>query len=280
VAAKKDPVVFEYLDVLAYLQEYYAFRKSHDRGFSYENWSIELGFNSRSFLRMMVIGKKKVTPKFIESFCAKRFSSAQERDYFEYLVKYSQALGVKDRQAYGQKMIQIIRSQQPTHVIEDPKDFVSSPLLPRLFTLLSFEDLTPTAEVMAKLLGQSQEVVESALAILEKMNLVHRNEVEGVIVWKSLSSHFKVPDDYGSLNLFKFHETSLRDAIEAFEKPRELRRYKSLLLPMDEEGIKNFHTILDQFAAEQVARYRSETYQGKRMFQANFNIYPVAEPNT
>src|SRR5437868_6446470 len=141
LSVRQNPDVFAYLDVLSYLQDYYAFRKSTDKDFSYEKWSDELGFNSRSFLRMIVIGKKKVTPKFIESFSEKRFSSKAETDYFEYLVKYTQSKTAKDRQAYGQKLIQLLKGYQKPDLVEDYTGFISKSLLPRLFALLSFQDV-------------------------------------------------------------------------------------------------------------------------------------------
>ncbi len=270
---KRLPSVFEYLDVLFYLQDYYRYRKANDRNFSYEIWSQELEFKSRSFLRMIVTGKKKITPKMIDAFSRQNFSLRSEADYFHCLVKYSQSRDPKDKQVYSAKMIQLMRSHSTEQIIEDYNDFISSPLLPRLLALLSFEDLQKTDLHIAKILNVSLSEAQLALQKLSEMGLIEQQSDE----WVAKTDAFHVPDQYGNFNLMKFHEKSLLDAIQAFEKPKELRRYKSLLLPMNETDLQEFHRLLDDFSNEQMVRFQSATYSGKRMYQANFNVYSVTE---
>ncbi|MBO9668017.1 MAG: DUF4423 domain-containing protein [Bdellovibrio sp.] len=195
---KAKPVVFEYLDAYQYLQDYYAFRKKLDAGFSYESWAVELNFNSRSFLRMMIYGKKKLTDKVVEK----------------------------------------------------------------------------TPVVLAAILKVSEEVLLEGLAVLHNLKLI---ELSTTGKWSSQVDAFRVPDNKGSLNLRKFHEKSLREACQAFDYPKEVRRYKSLLLPMTLDDYEVFNHLLDDFAKEQMARHNPKTYSGRRLFQLNFNIYPVSE---
>lgn len=273
------PIVFEYLDVLSYLQDYYSFRKRHSPRFSYEVWSSELGLNNRSFLRMLVMGKKKITVKFFESFSGQSLQTAEEKNYFDYLIRYSQAKNMKERQAYGQTLMSLLKGYQQVDLVEDYNDFVSDPLLPRLFALMSFEDVTMSVHSAAKMLNLSLQKAEAVLKGLQDLKLVESLQENGEIQWRATSSVFRVPDNFGSLNLMKFHTHSLQEAMQAFHLPKETRRYKSLLLPMDAQGMTEFNTLLDRFAAEQMVRFNSKTYAGKRMFQVNFNIYPVAEPS-
>ncbi|KYG64801.1 hypothetical protein AZI86_11390 [Bdellovibrio bacteriovorus] len=269
----KVPVVFDYLDVLAYLKAYYSFRKKNQKQFSYQTWSTELNFKSRSFLRMIVTGKKKVTPKLAESIAQNNFQTKAEKDYFHYLVKHSQSASARERDLYAQKMIELIRKQTRSEVIKDSDDFISHPILPRMLSLFSYKDFEPTATNFARVLNINIADTLVALELLQRMGLA-KNEGDR---WLSHVVTFKVPDNFGSFNLTKFHEKSLAEAMKAFELPTEVRRYKSLLLPMDTEGLKKYFELLDNFSAEQMSRFNSATCQGKRVFQANFNIYPVTE---
>ena len=81
--------------------------------------------------------------------------------------------------------------------------------------------------------------------------------------WESAATVFKVPDNKGS------------KAIQAFDLPVNVRTFKSLLLPMSEEDFKVFNEMLNEFSKEQMARYNPKTFHGKRVYQANFNIFPV-----
>lgn len=67
----KKPNIFEYLDIISYLSDYYMYRKSIHSGFSYESWAAELELKSRSFLRMMVLGKKNNRGTCRSSYSAK-----------------------------------------------------------------------------------------------------------------------------------------------------------------------------------------------------------------
>ncbi|MGE5086882.1 MAG: TIGR02147 family protein [Bacillota bacterium] len=270
------PVVFDFLDLSLYLQSYYKYRKL-DKSFSYESWSEELGFNkSRSFLRMILIGKKRASPAFIEAFSKRAFYSEAEKEYFIFLVKYSQAKTHEDKQIYGQKLVRVLRSNLSLQTIEDnAEDFISSPFLPRLFTVVTFRDIKGTAGLYAKLLDASIEQVQNGLEVLKKVQLVSSKVEDGEVIWFALTDRFKVPDEKGSINLLNFHEKSLMDAIAAFDKPKELRSYKSLLLAMNDEELRDFYKSLNEFVAEQMAKYTSNSFDGRRVFQVNFNNYPV-----
>lgn len=275
--ASKLPNLFNYLDAVFYLQDYYKARKEMAKGFSYETWSYELNIKSRAFIRLILLGKKKISPKFVEAFCDQAFSTKAEQEYFHCLVNYSQANTQKDKQLFGARLAQIQRRTIQQKHIEDFSSFVSSPQLPRLLTLLSFKDIIPTTENLRKFMGLSLEEIEKSLKHLAELGLAESKKQGDEIFWQSKNEKFKVKDSKGSMDLLKFHEKSLQDAIAAFHLPKELRRYKSLLLPLSEEELKSFNDNMDEFATEQFNRFSGDHYEGRRLFQINMNIHPVAK---
>ena len=110
--APQAPSVFEYLDVVLYLQAYYSYRKTLNKKFSYKIWSDELNFNSRSFLRLILAGKKRLSPKLAESIALKNFNNPEHADYFRYLVGYSRSLSSTEKEIFGQRMIKLIRDHE------------------------------------------------------------------------------------------------------------------------------------------------------------------------
>jgi uncharacterized protein (TIGR02147 family) len=271
------PSVFEYLDVISYLQDYYKWRKATSKDFSYEFWSMELEFSSRSYIRMMIMGKKKVSTKFVETFSKRNFDDQNAEEYFYYLVQYSQAGSQKVKKDLGARLIKILKLRSQQTIIEPQGDFLSTPLLPRLYTLLGFKDITPTTVNLARLMGLSDEQTATFLKQLVSLELAQHSVVDGAEHWVALHDKFKIPDNKGNMNLMKFHERSLLDAIDAFEQPKHLRKYKSLLLPLTESELTELYTLLDDFATENITRYSPSSYQDRRLFQLNFNIHPVAE---
>ncbi|MBN21710.1 MAG: hypothetical protein CL678_10525 [Bdellovibrionaceae bacterium] len=64
----QPPSVLQYVDVHEFLKDVYQFRKNKELDFSYLTWSKELGFKSRTFLQLVVTGKRKITDKSLSSF--------------------------------------------------------------------------------------------------------------------------------------------------------------------------------------------------------------------
>lgn len=273
---KKFPHVFDYLDAAFFLQDYYKARKKNSPNFSYETWSNELGLQSRSFIRLIVLGKKKISAKLLESLASQCFETKPEAEYFHFLVQYSQAPSAKDKQIFGSKLMQFHKRNTRQQNIDSLADFVSSPLLPRLVTLLSFQDITPNLGVLSTLIDQSEEKTSESLHKLVDLGLAKKEiDEKGEVLWKSEHKNLKVQDRLGSIDLMKFHEQSLLDAIDAFHLPKELRRYKSLLLPMSEEELRGFYERMDGFASEEFAKLSVDELKGRRLFQINLNVHPV-----
>jgi uncharacterized protein (TIGR02147 family) len=271
------PKVYEYLDVGLYLRDYYQYRKAIRQGFSYEKWADELSFKSRSFLRMMVLGKKKLTPKLVESLAETLFSQKEEQEYFFCLVKYSQASGVKERHIFGQKMMQILKNHNQPSIITGDESFTSDPIYARLLSLFSYPDIEKSVSVLSQLISQGEDVTLRALDSLESWGHIKKDLGAADIRWSSSVGMFKVADNKGSKGIHKFHEKSLTEAIQAFEMPVSVRSYKSLLLPMSSEDFVVFNEMLNEFSKEQMARHNPKEYRGKRVYQVNFNIYPVTQ---
>lgn len=274
---EKKPAVFEYLDARTFLRDYYSYRKNSDVKFSYETWADELKYSSRSYLRMVLIGRKNISDGFLSAIITSLQLSTEEAQYWEILVKFSQSETQTEKQAFNQKLFQILRRHTGQSEVADYAEFVESPLYPRLLTLLTFQDIKPVRETYARLLNVSLEKIDEGLKRLEKVGLAESSKVDDEIHWKSLKRRFKVPDNAGSQIMIRFHEQSLADAAKALETKKETRRFRSLLLPLSEDELNQVYTLLDSFANEQIARFNSDNFQDRRLFQLNLNIHAVTE---
>lgn len=280
MALNQKPSVFEYLDLNAFLQSYYNFRKQMDSEFSYESWANELGVKNKSFLRLAIVGKKKISQMLMTALSEKIFESKNEQEYFYYLVKYAYAPTQKDKTDFSNKLIRLIKGNSKEEVIEATAELLSSPWFMRMLTLLTFKDITPTVATFSKLIDKPAAEVEHLLLKLQELKLAYSVQVDGQTHWLCSGKAFKVPDQIGSEAIIQYHKASLDDAINAFNRPKDQRRYRSLLLPMSEEQMKEFYTLMDEFANEQKIRFNSESLKGKNLFQANFNIHRITETAT
>lgn len=182
------PSVFNYLDVVQYLQAYYDFRKSKDRKFSYRAWSNELKFNSRSFLRLVLASKKKLPPKLAESIALTHFDDSTQADYFRCLVGYSKSIAQSEKEIFGNRMIQILKTTEystPTFSIEleltrDLNESLDTSRYPTGKFLLSVEHRSKLLDLLTEIKAQAIDdpTLESQLTLVVSVGPLIREALE------------------------------------------------------------------------------------------------------
>lgn len=272
------PELRTYLDIHQYLEDLYRYRKQTEVNFSYETWAQELDIKNRSYLRQIVIGRRSITESTIKLLCDRLNFQGADREYFNLLVLYSKSRNQDQRNLYGRKLMQLLKSDYEQIEIQNYFEFVSTPLFPQLLTLLSFKDIDRSTQGLALLLKRSVGEIENTLLTLQRLKLAQK---EGdSLQWQTTNHAFKVPDHLGSVALSEYHKQSLQEAIKAVRLPREQRRYKSLLLPLSGEEFSEFLEDLQTFVKQSLRKFDTNDLQRRRLHQVNFNIYSVTdEPN-
>lgn len=266
------PEITKYLNVYQYLQDYYQFCKKQSPGFSYDTWAQELRVNDKSYVRMMVIGKRPINEKMNLAFINNLAFDKKDADYFSILVQYTQSKTQESKNLFGKKLIQLLKNDLDQIEIEAEYEFLSNPLLPRLHVFLTFQDLDQSLKNLAWLLGSNENEIENSLKKLTEMKLIEFKNNR----YSTLKKTFKVPQQFGNLGLSSFYRQNLEAAQSAIDLPPEQRRFKSLFMPMNHEEFNLFITNLNQFATEQLALFSSDEYKNRRLYQAHFNIFPVS----
>lgn len=100
------PNVLFYADLKKFLLDYYNFRKFTSGDFSYEVWSQELNFSSRSYVRMVVLAKRKASKKFEQKFSESANFSDAEKKHFHLLIIHSRTAAPELKSVYLQKIFQ------------------------------------------------------------------------------------------------------------------------------------------------------------------------------
>lgn len=271
---KAKPILFDYISATSYLYDLMIFRKFENPGFTFESWAHELGFKSRSFMTMILNKERNITPQFIEVFSTSMNFSTPEKNFFSLLVQYNQTESETEKLHYLDRLLELQGKQKDLTEIKNYNDFLQSTFLPKLLVLLSFKDLDRSAKGLALFLNQDISFLESNLNQLQAMQLAAPDQ-NGQ--WISSKKSFKVPKNFGSEALEKYHNQSLTEAIAAQKKPAEQRRFRSLLLPLSETDYQNLLTDIESLISKTVAKYDSETLQQKSLYKLNMNLFPITE---
>src|SRR5512142_2484683 len=93
--------VYEYLDYRAYLRDYYVHAKAA-RHLTYRGFSMRAGLSSPNYLKLVMDGKRNLTPQMARRFAKAIGLDRDAADYFSELVTFTQATVSSEREAsYG-----------------------------------------------------------------------------------------------------------------------------------------------------------------------------------
>jgi len=266
------PIVFEYISPTEYLNDFFNYHKSKTSGFTYEAWATELGFKSRSFIKMILTEERKITPHFIEVFCqSNRFLNA-EQTYFSLIVSHHQSTDPDEKNYYLERILEIKSQHQDVQVLSNYDVFLSSPNLPLLLNLLSFKDVFKSAENIAEFLNQELSVVQLNLQQLETLGAAFFDSSTGQ--WHSKHDSFKVPTKAHNESLKTYHNNSLQEAIFAQSLPADVRRFRSLFIPLSADDYQKLLEDVDNFANRIKHKYDSSHLGGKSIYKFNLNFFP------
>ncbi len=269
------PDILNYFSISEYLKKIYEFRKNENSGFTYDLWSVELGYKSRSFIKMLTMNQRTVTDQFAKNFLKITKFTPNQQTHFELLVKYSQAGTVSDQKIYLDKIFENLgQSKQQTEILNHA-EFLSNLMLPKILVLLSFKDLNRTQQGLSDFLKIPMTEMKDHLNQLEKMNLVIHNSVEKT--WSANNHSFKIPTDFKNEALKKYHNASLAEAIKAQDLPENQRRYRSTLIALSDEQYENLVSDMNDLVSKAVSKYDSDEIQNKRLYKMNLNIFATTD---
>lgn len=271
---KAQPHVMDYQNALKFLQDYYSFRKSNQVDFSYEAWSKEIKYKNRSYLRFVVLGKRPLNEALLELFLKFFSFSENEAEYFTILVHYTQSKSREQRNIFGRRLIALAHRHSPIIEAQQHYDFLSNPLMPKLQTLIGFEDIPAKAEEIAQLLDISAEEIKQALQFLKESKLIEQTSLGH---WRSLKKSWATPASFQSMALVEFYKNALHEAEQAIQLPPSERRFRSLFLAMSEVEFQEYLQEFEAFVKEQLHKRNVSHLKDRRLYQLNFNFIPASK---
>lgn len=265
------PILFQYLSVTKYLEDLYVFKKKQNPGFSFDSWAADLGFKSRSFIKMIIAGDRNITLQFVDVFSQAMGYTPDQKTFFSLIASYNQCENEDEKKYYQDRLFEIQGQQKDLVEIIHYTEFLSSKNLPQLLVLLSFTDIDRSAVGLSLFLEMPIEQIQNDLVALEKMQLVKQeNEI-----WVPTKKSFKIPKNAGNPALVSYHNNSLTEAMAAQSLPAQLRRYRSILLPLSKTDYENLLQDIESLISKAVAKYDSDTLGDKKLYKMNINLIPT-----
>lgn len=267
------PKLSDYIEYRSYLGDIWQWTKNNE-GISYAQFSARAGFRSRSFLRLVIAGKRQLTLDSIRKISIGFHFSREEAELFETLVLFNQASDLESRQSHWEKYVKRTKDRRPAmNVIHDSYSYMARFSIPVLHALLGNTDISHESEDLAKMLGVSVSQAEDSLQTLQRMGLIHKQNEKWQKVYESSITTDHVP----SVAIQTFHNNMLERAQKSLELPVAERNFQTLMTALNQEQYlaltERIKLFLDEIQSQELKP--SATGQ-ERLYAININSIPIS----
>jgi uncharacterized protein (TIGR02147 family) len=267
--------LFNYTDFRSFLSDYYALRKKQDPRFSHRFFSMKAGIRSSGFFSDVLKGRRNLTTNLIMKFGEALKLKPVERDYFESLVRFSQAKTLAEKNRYYEKMLSF-RNIKAEVLGKHQYEFYSKWYYSAVRELINFirfrDDFAGLAKKLNPPVTPSQ--AKKAVRILEKLGLI-RKGAEGV--YHQTSAIITTGKEFRSLNVANFQKATMDLAGEAIERhPRENRDISTLTVTLSEKSFQTAREEIEALRKKILSMARAEQ-KPDRVYQVNFQLFPLSK---
>ncbi len=220
------PSVFEYTDYRAFLRDFYAWSKSHKRGFSHRSFLKKAGMSGPTYLKRVMEGHNDLTDGSIPKFLRALELAPPESAFFEALVRFNQAatLAEKDKQFALVMELKCPPSVATLerHQYEYYQDWYNVAIREMLAFLPYRDNPSDFAKQLVPPIQPKR--VKKAVELLDALDLLTRDADGGL---RAATALLKTDPSMESLLLPRFHQSMAKLAVEALDRFRKHERYFS-----------------------------------------------------
>ncbi len=269
----QKPNARQYTDIVKFLNDYYDYRKKQDCSFSYDLWAAELGFKSRIFMYLICNGKRAITTQFINKFSDKIKMAAAEKNHLVLLASYHKSKSTELKSVFLDKILESLENKETTYNIHGYQKFISSPTMPLVKMVLSFDDIKGSIEELSEVLNMNKAEIKKDLVVLEKLGLVQKKQN----LWKATSKAFKVPNDL-KVNMMKdIYHRDLTEAQNINKQNDVFKKFRTILFAISPDEHDGALQEIEKFVTKMKNKYGYNDIAGKHILKLNMQAYAVTK---
>jgi uncharacterized protein (TIGR02147 family) len=267
--------IFDYSNYRTFLKDYYEERKSAE-GYTYRDFSKETGMNSSSWLMHLIRGTKNLSDDTTLRISNSIKLRKHEAEYFELLVRFTQAVDSEAKNTFFRKMIELKKRLNIIRIGEEQYEYYTKWYHPVIRSLINKVEWNDNFSILAKyLLPQiTPGEAKKSVALLIKLGFIGQDPAGK---WIQKNEMISTGDEVMSLNIVNYHKQVTRLAENAFERTAiEWRDISSLTLGINKEDVKAVKARIQQFRREIMEMARASE-NADRVYQLNFQFFPVSK---
>jgi uncharacterized protein (TIGR02147 family) len=268
--------IFAYLDYRAFLRDFLANKKQEQKRFSQRYIHMKMNVPvSSGFLANVIAGKKNLTDVQVLKLSRILKLNKSETSFFENLVRYNNAKAIEEKNEYLQRLVpqQKLKLQR---LHPDQMNIFSKWQYVYIRELLAFLPIKANFQEAGQMLDPpiTASEVQEALLSLEKMGLASK---DGDGFYRQRDAFFTTGNETDSLHLAHFQLFTMDRAKLALQtvKPEE-RDISVIACALSPEGFNRVKETI-QSCRKQILQIAQEDASAGRVYQCNFQFYPVSK---
>jgi uncharacterized protein (TIGR02147 family) len=268
------PPVFSYLNYRDFLRDYYLEEKAKNPSFSYQFFANKAGFKSKSFLKLVIDGRKNLTVESLAKMAQAMKLREKSFSYFEDLVAFNQATSLQVRNALFEKLAAYNPRNPARLILQDQYEFYSKWYHNSIRELVAWYDFNENYEALGKQLKPaiSARQAHQSVKLLLKLGLIEKKGKGYVQTDKVITTG----DEVQSLAVENFHLQNLMLAGESIDTvPGSERDISSLVLGLSRRGYREIKSEI-QALRKRLLKIAEADTKPDQVYHVNFQLFPTS----
>lgn len=269
--------LFSYQDYRQYLRDFYAEEKKRNPKFSFRYFARIAGLPSFNYLKLIMDGKRNLTPFYIKKFVKGLKLNGFGTTYFETLIQMNQSRDPLIQKECFKKLIRIIRGANGLEVPRDKEEIYDKWYHWAIREMTLLPDFKEDPEWISKQLKGSITPTQAkkSLSLLKKLRLVGKEK--GKLI--SINRIVRSSDEVENLLIKKLHESFIQKALQAlYNIPLNEREFAGLTIALSKEKVSFIKEKIKEWRRE-LNEILSAEEKLEEVYQLNIQFYPLTGGN-
>lgn len=269
--------IYRYLDYRQFLRDFYEERKRTTKSMSLRNFAKSAGLASWNYLKLVMEGKRNLTPESVGKFAIALRLKKREADFFRSLVWMNQAIDPEEKQRHFEELLVHQRFCKIHHIERDVYALLSHWYIAAVHELVALPGFDADPYWIANQLVPKISPAEAkqALQVLERLRLIVVDARTGKA--RHTKAHCTTPHEVASIAAVSFHDGMLALARQAIRQvPSHQRDISGLTLALSRKQFDAARAIIREFRRKLHATFADHS-AAEAVYQVNIQLFPVSE---
>ncbi len=267
--------VFNYLDYREFLKDFFHEKKSANPHFSFHVFAAQAGFKSRSYIKLVMDGKKNMTDDSVEKLNKALRLPGKAFDYFKDLVAFNQARALQLRNLCFEKLLSYNKRTTARNILLQQFDYFAQWYHSTVREIVSQTDFKNDYEKLGNLVKPriSARKAKTSVELLLKLGLIRKSGDR----YEQVDALITTGDEVRSLAVQNFHLQNLMLAGDSISTCQSTDRDIScIIIGASEEGFAKIKAEIQSFR-KKLLEFSKKDAKSSRIYHVNFQLFPTSE---